>query len=82
MKIIIDVNVIRKRKYKEDLDDIDVLFEVEFLDFDDDDVKIVEDFEFRISKVENYNRNIRKVVYDSLGFSISLLDFLRINISL
>lgn len=58
------------------------MFEVEFLDSDDDDVKIVEDFEFRISKVENYNRNIRKVVYDSLGFSISLLDFLRINISL
>lgn len=82
MKIIIDVNVIRKRKYKEDLDDIDVLFEVEFLDFDDDDVKIVEDFEFRISKVENYNRNIRKVVYDSLGFSISLLNFLRISNSL
>lgn len=84
MKIIIDVNVIRKRKYKEDLDDIDVLFEVEFLDFDDDDVKIVEDFKFicRISKVENYNRNIRKVVYDSLGFSISLLNFLRISNSL
>lgn len=58
------------------------MFEVEFLDFDDDDVKIVEDFEFRNSKVENYNRNICKVVYDSLGFSISLLDFLRINISL
>lgn len=58
------------------------MFEVEFLDFDDDDVKIVEDFEFRISKVENNNINIRKVVYDSLGFSISLLDFLRINISL
>lgn len=74
--------ILRKRKYKEDLDDIDVLFEVEFLDFDDDDVKIVEDFEFRISKVENNNINIRKVVYDSLGFSISLLDFLRINISL
>lgn len=55
---------------------------MEFLDFDDDDVKIVEDFEFRISKVENYNRNIYKGVYDNLGFSISLLDFLRISISL
>lgn len=55
---------------------------MEFLDFEDDDVKIVEDFEFGISKVENYYRNIFKVVYDNLGFSISLLDFLRISISL
>lgn len=58
------------------------MFEVEFLDFDDDDVKIVEDFEFGISKVENYNRNIYKVTYDNLGFCISLLDFLRISNSL
>ncbi|XP_065936936.1 protein artemis isoform X2 [Magallana gigas] len=81
-KTTTDVNATRKRKHKEDLDDIDALFEVESSDSDDDDVKIVEDPEPRTSKAENYNRNTRKVVHDSSGPSTSLLDFSRTNTSL
>lgn len=81
-KTTTDVNATRKRKHKEDLDDIDALFEVESSDSDDDDVKIVEDPEPRTNKAENYNRNTRKVVHDSSGPSTSLLDFSRTNTSL
>nr|XP_011416034.2 protein artemis isoform X2 [Crassostrea gigas] len=81
-KTTTDVNATRKRKHKEDLDDIDALFEVESSDSDDDDVKIVEDPEPRTNKAENYNRNTRKVVHDSSGPSTSLPDFSRTNTSL